>query len=117
MNEWKKLPAPPPVIGVCTELTHKMRLETKTRDLFDPVVTSNDTEAIDRWTLSERLELLSERLRFQILGRAIPPGRSWNAPARSPASPGAISPPRWVDRAVTRSWRRLLRTRESKDPL
>jgi len=116
MNEWKKLPAPPPVIGVCTELTHKMRLETKTRDLFDPVVTSNDTEAIDRWTLSERLELLSERLRFQIPWTGDPTRTLLERARAFTGFAWGDFTARWVDRAVTRSWRRLLRTRESKDP-
>jgi ATP-dependent Lon protease len=116
MNEWKKLPAPPPVIGVCTELTHKMRLETKTRDLFDPVVTSNDTDAIDRWTLTERLELLSERMRFRIPWTD-DPARTLLERARAfTGFAWGDFTARWVDRAVTRSWRRLLRARDSRDP-
>jgi len=116
MNEWKKLPAPPPVIGVCTELTHKMRLETKTRALFDPVLAVEDTDAIDRRTVLDRVAGMMERLRFrwdlsaEAVHALVERARTHTGFARGDFTA------RWVDRAVSRAWRRLLRVRESRDP-
>lgn len=116
MNEWKKLPTPPSVIGVCTELTHKMRLETKTRDLFDPVISTDNSTAIDEQTLAERFDLLTARLRFRFEpGTAAARTLLERARAFTGFARGDFAA-RWLDRAVVKAWRRLLRVRESADP-
>lgn len=116
MNEWKKLSAPPPVIGVCTELTHKMRLETKTRALFDPVHSVEDSEDIDRRTVIDRIAGIAERLRFRWeLTADTVQGLLKRARTHTGFARGDFTA-RWIDRAVALAWRRLLRVRESRDP-
>lgn len=116
MNEWKKLPAPPPVIGVCTELTHKIRLETKTRALFDPVLSVEDTDAVDRRTVLDRVAGITERLRFRWdLNADAVHALLERARAHTGFARGDFTA-RWIDRAVAKAWRRLLRARESREP-
>lgn len=116
MNEWKKLAAPTPVIGVCTELTHTMRLETKTRALFDPVLASEESETLNQRTVLDRVAVLADRLRFRwSLTTETVHALLERARTHTGFAPGDFTA-RWIDRAVAVAWRRLLRVRESTEP-